>query len=318
PPHEMKEQTLSIDSKLYGVGIQIFLKNNKIVIAAPLEGTPAAKAGILPKDEISYINHKTTAGMSTEDAADIIRGKEGTFVDLTIKRGEKSFDVHLPRAEIKIKSVFTKNLPESKEIGYIRLSSFISETAFKEMKEAVSKLAGKKYLILDLRGNYGGLLDNAVDIADLFLENGGIVSIVDRNKDKRSYEAKPGEKNKIPMVVLIDGGSASASEILSGALKDNHRAVLIGTKSFGKGLVQKITHLTGGVGLNITISKYLTPNGTDINKKGIQPDILVPFTEKDLIQDKDPQLKRAIEYLLESQKKAASLERSHGLLLSLK
>lgn len=298
PPRDMSEQNISIDSKLYGVGIQIFMKDKKIVVAAPLEGTPASKAGIKPKDEITHINGKTTAGMSTEDAADLIRGEEGTFVNLTVQRGAKSLSFSLPRAEIKIKSVFTKALdPKDKEIGYIRLNSFISETAYNEMKEAVTKMADKKALIIDIRGNYGGLLNNAVDIADMFLDKGEIVSIVDRNKDRRVYDSKPGQVNRKPMVVLIDGGSASASEILSGALKDHHRAKLIGTKTFGKGLVQKITPMSDGSGINITISKYFTPNGTDINKKGIHPDIEVEYKEADFLADRDPQLQAAIRYL---------------------
>jgi carboxyl-terminal processing protease len=297
PPREMKEQNISIDSKLYGVGIQIFVKNKKLVVAAPLEGTPAAKAGIKPKDEITLINGKSTAGMTVEDAADLIRGKEGTTVALTIRRDDKqTFTLTLPRAEIKIKSVFTKDLPD-KSIGYIRLNSFISETAFKEMKDAIRKYADRKALIIDLRGNYGGLLSNAVDIADLFLDQGDIVSIVDRNQEVQAYDAKPGQAYRKPVVVLIDGGSASASEILSGALKDNRRATLIGTKTFGKGLVQKINTLADESGINITISKYLTPNGTDINKKGILPDVEVPFTEKDFQAEKDPQLDAALSYL---------------------
>jgi carboxyl-terminal processing protease len=296
PPREMKEQSMSIDSKLYGVGIQIFVKSQKLVVASPLEGTPAAKAGIQPKDEIMFIDGKTTAGMSVEDAADLIRGPEDTPVRLTIKRGDKTFSVTLNREEIKIKSVFTKEIKD-KRIGYVRLSSFISETAFQEMKEAIRNMASKGALIVDLRGNYGGLLTNAVDISDMFLDEGGIVSIVDQEKEVEAFDAKPGQAFRKPMVVLIDGGSASASEIMSGALKDNHRATLIGTKTFGKGLVQKINMLSNESGMNITISKYLTPNGTDINKKGIQPDILVPYTEKDFYKDQDPQLDKAIQFL---------------------
>ena len=226
----------------------------------------------------------------------MIRGPEDTPVRLTIKRGEKTFSVTLNRKEIKIKSVFTKEIKD-KRIGYVRLSSFISETAFQEMKEAIRSMATKGALIVDLRGNYGGLLTNAVDISDMFLDEGGIVSIVDQEKEVEAFDAKPGQAFRKPMVVLIDGGSASASEIMSGALKDNHRATLIGTKTFGKGLVQKINMLSNESGMNITISKYLTPNGTDINKKGIQPDILVPYTEQDFYKDRDPQLDKAIDYL---------------------
>lgn len=295
-PRDMHEQTMSIDSKLYGVGVQISMRSSKLVVMATIDGTPAEKAGLMPKDQITHIDGLETAGMSVEDAADKIRGEKGSFVALSIRRGPKEFVKRIQRAEIKIKSVFTKDLNDPR-IGYIRLSSFISETMLSEMSEINNKLSDKQALIIDLRGNYGGLFTNAVEIADMFLDKGAIVSIVNREKDRRVYDAHPGVTSHAPMVVLIDGGSASASEILGGALKDNHRAILVGTQSFGKGLVQKINTLSDGTGLNITISKYLTPNGTDINKKGISPDMLVPYTEADFLAQRDPQLDRAVTLL---------------------
>lgn len=295
-PRDMHEQTMSIDSRLYGVGVQISMLENKLVVVTTIDGTPAEKAGLMPKDLITHINGHETAGLSVEDAADRIRGEKGTYVTLTIKRGEQTFSKRIQRDEIKLKSVFTKPLSD-KRIGYIRLSSFISETMMSEMDEITRQLQNKQALILDLRGNYGGLFANATEIADMFLERGRIVSIVDREKVQRTYSAHPGMISRVPVVVLIDGGSASASEILGGALKDNRRATLIGTQSFGKGLVQKINTLSDGTGLNITISKYLTPNGTDINKKGITPDITVPYTEADFLAKRDPQLDRAMQVL---------------------
>ncbi|MCE3235313.1 MAG: hypothetical protein K0Q50_1493 [Vampirovibrio sp.] len=296
-PRDMSEQTMSIDSKLYGVGIQISVRDNKLMVLATIDDTPAEKAGLMPKDLITRINGHETAGMSVEDAADRIRGEKDTFVTLTIKRGSQEFEKHIQRGEIKLKSVFTQPL-DDKRIGYIRLSSFISESMLSEMEDIMRKMQDKKALIIDLRGNYGGLFTNAVEIADMFLDSGDIVSIVNRERDRRVYAAHAGGATyRKPMVVLINGGSASASEILSGALKDNHRATLIGTQSFGKGLVQKINTLSNGTGLNITISKYLTPNGTDINKKGIEPNITVPYTEADFRARKDPQLERAIQHL---------------------
>lgn len=295
-PRDMSEQTMSIDSRLYGVGIQISVRDNKLLVLATIDGTPAEKAGLMPKDVITRINGHETAGMSVEDAADRIRGEKDTYVTLTIKRGGQEFEKRIQRGEIKLKSVFTQPM-DDKRIGYIRLSSFISENMLNEMEDIMRKMQDKKALIIDLRGNYGGLFTNAVEIADMFLDSGDIVSIVNREKDRRVYEAHSGAVYRKPMVVLINGGSASASEILSGALKDNHRATLIGTQSFGKGLVQKINTLSNGTGLNITISKYLTPNGTDINKKGIEPDIKVPFTEADFRAHKDPQLERAVQHL---------------------
>jgi carboxyl-terminal processing protease len=295
-PRDMHEQTMSIDSRLYGVGVQISMRDNKLVVMATIDGTPAEKAWLMPKDQITHINGMETAGLSVEDAADRIRGEKGTYVTLSIKRNEKEFSKRIQRAEIKLKSVFTKPL-EDKRIGYIRLSSFISETMLDEMAEIMHQLQNKQALIIDLRGNYGGLFSNATEIADMFLDQGKIVSIVDRNKEERAYSAKQGMASRVPVVVLMDGGSASASEILSGALKDNHRATLIGAQSFGKGLVQKINTLSDGTGLNITISKYLTPNGTDINKKGISPDIAVSYTEADFLAQRDPQLNKAIQFL---------------------
>jgi carboxyl-terminal processing protease len=295
-PRDMSEQTMSIDSKLYGVGIQISMRDNRLMVLATIDGTPADKAGLLPKDVIIQIDGHETAGMNVEDAADRIRGEKGTYVTLTIKRGAKQFDKKIQRDEIKLKSVFTRPLND-KRIGYVRLSSFISETMLTEMQDIMRKMQDKQALIIDLRGNYGGLFTNAVEIADMFLDNGDIVSIVNREKDRRVYEAHSGVIFSKPMVVLIDGGSASASEILSGAMKDNHRATLIGAQSFGKGLVQKVNTLSNGTGLNITISKYLTPNGTDINKKGIEPNIKVAFTEQDFLARRDPQLDRAVQFL---------------------
>lgn len=295
-PREMSEQNMSIDSRLFGVGIQISKRDNKLLVLATIDDTPAERAGLMPKDQITHIDGVETAGMSVEDAADHIRGEKGTYVTLSIKRDKENLSKRIQRDEIKIKSVFTKPL-EDKRIGYIRLSSFISETMLSEMEESMNTLSDKQALILDLRGNYGGLFSNSVEIADMFLERGDIVSIVDREKDRRVYKAHRGSVYKKPLVVLIDGGSASASEILSGALKDNKRATLIGSQSFGKGLVQKINALSNGSGLNITISKYLTPNGTDINKKGIEPDLQVSYKEADFLAQRDPQLERAVKFL---------------------
>jgi carboxyl-terminal processing protease len=296
PPRDMKEQSLNIDSRLYGVGIQISMRDNKLVVLATLDDTPAEKAGLLPHDVITKINGHETAGLSVEDAADRIRGPKDTEVQLTIQRGGRSMNRKIRRAEIRLKSVFTRPLSDS-SIGYIRLSSFISESMLGEMDDIMRKLVDKKALIVDLRGNYGGLFSNAVEIADMFLEDGKIVSIVNRDHDSKVYSAHPGAVFHNPVVLLIDGGSASASEILAGALKDNRRATLIGSQSFGKGLVQKINMLSEGAGLNITISRYLTPNGADINKKGIQPDVKVPFTEADFRAHHDPQLNKAVAYL---------------------
>lgn len=294
-PKNAKDQDMHIDSRLFGVGIQIAGKDNQIVVITPLEDSPAEKAGIKPLDKIIKINGEPTANMSTDDAAKLIRGPKGTEVTLTLLRGDKRLVFKLVRDEIVIKTVFGD--PVSKEIGYIRLSSFISQDATEEMRQKLLAQQDTKALILDIRGNTGGLLPNALEISDMFLKRGKIVSIVDRDGERKSFYAQRSQLYKKPLVVLIDEGSASASEILGGALKDNNRAVLMGTTTFGKGLVQKINYLQDGSELNLTISKYYTPDGLDIDKKGIAPDIRVEFTEADVEKNRDPQKEAAIQYL---------------------
>ena len=220
-----------------------------------------------------------------------MRGPENTFVQLTILRNNDKFTKKVLRKEIKIKSV--KSSVE-KDIGYIQISSFIGTTTPNEFLEALEKTKNTQGLIIDLRGNTGGLLPNAIFIANLFIPEGNIVSIVGRNGFRYDIQAQNTELgiNK-PVVVLVDGGSASASEILSGALKDYHKAKLVGTRTFGKGMVQKIIPLPNETGLNLTVAKYLTPSGTDINKKGIKPDIEVNFTINDLKNNNDVQLNTA-------------------------
>jgi len=297
PPREMTEQNLQIDARLFGIGIQIMQHDKKLTVVSTLAETPAEEAGLKPLDWIAEIEGESTAGMDVQQAADRIRGPEGSTVKLTITRGDQTFTKTIRRARITIKTVFIKPVSDTR-VGYIRLNSFISETALQEMVAALKKLDDKKALILDLRGNYGGLLNNAVDIADLFLRDEAIVSIKGRyDRQTRRFYGRVGNETLKPLVVLIDEGSASASEILSGALKDNHRAKLIGARTFGKGLVQKITPLENGSGINITISKYFTPNGRDIHKHGIPPDIAVSLTKKAMISGDDVQLKAAVQYL---------------------
>lgn len=308
---EFAEEGRSIKARLYGIGIQIGVRDNQLVVISPIDDTPADKAGVLANDEILEIDAKSTQGMSVKDAANLIRGEKGTVVKLLIKRGDKPAKMYdIMRDEIKLKSVTTENpfkiqLPNT--VGYIKLSTFLSATASEEVKNAMKDQADKAGYILDLRSNPGGLLTNAIRIADFFLDNGSIVSTVDRDgyKDiKRADDPNsPGNYKGLltdkPLVLLIDGGSASASEILGGALKDTRRALLVGEKSFGKGLVQEINPLPDGSGVNITTQRYLTPNDIDINKLGIQPDIAVARTEEDFKNKQDPQLKKAVEVLQE-------------------
>lgn len=300
-PDEFAEEGQSIQATLFGIGVQIGTRDDKLLIIAPMEDTPAAQAGLKPNDEILEIDGHSSQGMDIKDAAKLIRGKKGTKVKLLIKRDNQAPRlVEVVRDEIKLKSVSGQHPFELKvpsNMGYIKLSSFLSANASREMRAAMNKLNRKDGLIIDLRSNPGGLLSNAIEIADFFLEEGSIVSTVDRDGYKVVRYSDPQVLTRQPVVLLIDEGSASASEILSGALKDNQRALLVGKRTFGKGLVQEINQLPGGAGVNITTQKYLTPNDTDINKKGIVPDHVVNITEEDVKAKRDPQLQKAIAIL---------------------
>ena len=300
-PKEFADETSSIKGSLKGIGIQIGVKDGKLMVIAPIEDTPAERAGLQADDEILEIDGVSTKGITVDKAADKIRGKEGTQVTLLVKRKDVAPKTYtITRAEIEIKSISQK-LPTDMTIPndfcYIRLSSFISRNAATEFGNILNTNRNKKGFIIDLRSNPGGLLTNAIYISDMFLDGGTIVSTVDRDGYKETQRASAGVYTKKPVVVLINKGSASASEIFSGAMKDNHRAVIIGEQSFGKGLVQEINKLPYESGINITIQKYLTPNGTDINKKGITQDIVVKLTEDDVKNKNDLQLKKAVEVL---------------------
>lgn len=300
-PKEFAEETSSIKGSLKGIGIQIAVKDGKLTVIAPIEDTPAEKAGLKADDEILEIDGKSTKGITVDKAADQIRGKEGTQVKLLVKRKDQAPKLYtITRANIEIKSISQK-LPENvtmpSDISYIRLSSFISRNAGTEFRSILEQGYNKKGFIIDLRSNPGGLLSNAIYISDMFLDDGVIVSTVDRDGYRETQNATKGVVTRKPVVVLINKGSASASEIFSGAMKDNGRAVIVGEQSFGKGLVQEINKLPYDAGINITIQKYLTPNGTDINKKGITPDVVVKITEEDIKNKNDVQLKKAIEIL---------------------
>ncbi|MBL6797865.1 MAG: PDZ domain-containing protein [Synechococcus sp. BS307-5m-G39] len=286
-PKEFKQMQIDTSGELTGVGIQITLdKDTKdIVVVSPIEGTPASKAGVQPKDVIVSIDGESTKGMTTEDAVKLIRGQEGSEVTLGLRRKGEVVIVPLKRARIEINAVESRlnSGSDGTKVGYIRLKQFNAK-ASREMRAAIRDLEkqGAQGFVLDLRSNPGGLLEASVDIARQWLDEGTIVSTKTRDGIQDVRRATGSAVTDRPVVVLVNEGSASASEILSGALQDNNRAVLVGQKTFGKGLVQSVRGLSDGSGLTVTIAKYLTPKGTDIHKNGIRPDVPVELSEEEI------------------------------------
>ncbi|PSB04850.1 carboxyl-terminal processing protease CtpC [Merismopedia glauca] len=310
-PKEYRDLQIDTSGQLTGVGIQLAQdeKTKKLVVIAPIEDTPAAQAGIIAKDTIVEIDGKSTKGMDVNQAVQLIRGKEGTQVVLKIARGKKQLVFPLKRARIEIHPVkYSYRQDKGIPLGYIRLNQF-SANAPDEMRAAINALEKRQVqgYILDLRSNPGGLLYSGIEIARMWIKDGGIVSTVDRQGERDKQSANGTALTNKPLVVLVDGGSASASEILSGALQDNKRALLVGTKTFGKGLVQSVRPLGDGSGLAVTIAKYFTPNGTDINHKGIIPNVKVELSDKQkeaLVKNRqsigtvaDPQYSKALDTL---------------------
>ena len=279
-PKEFNQMRIDTSGELTGVGIQIVKdkESGDLIIISPIEGTPAFDAGIKARDKILSIDDISTEGMNIEDAVKLIRGQRGTKVKLEILRGSQSFFKTLSREKIEIKSVSSKvnQTKNGLSIGYVRIKQF-NANASKETRDAIKDLETKKVAgyVLDLRSNPGGLLESSIDISRHFINKGVIVSTVSKDGLKETKKGNGQALTKKPLVVLVNEGSASASEIVSGAIKDNKRGKLVGKKTFGKGLVQSMRTLVDGSGLTVTVAKYLTPNGTDINKSGIIPDIEV-------------------------------------------
>ena len=284
-PEEFQNMRIDTSGELTGVGIQIAKdeKTNRLIVISPIEDTPAFEAGILAQDLIIKIDGKDTKGMDVNDAVKLIRGERGSKVTLTIERKgqESDYDIVRERIEIHPVRASIRNSDLGK-VGYIRLTTF-NEHAAKDMQKVIKdqEKAGVVGYVLDLRSNPGGLLYSSINIARMWIDQGTIVSTVDRKGISDRESAKNSALTDKPLVVLVDGGSASASEILSGALQDNKRATLLGTRTFGKGLVQSVRPLGDGSGLAVTIAKYLTPSGRDINKAGISPDIVLELTDKE-------------------------------------
>jgi carboxyl-terminal processing protease len=311
-PKAYSSMQVDTSGELTGVGIQIDIdtKTKELLVIAPIEDTPAAKAGIQPKDIVQAIDGVATKGMSREAAVSKIRGKAGSSVKFTIRRGSEVFNVDLTRSRIELKAVKSDARPllgavgtqQAGQLGYIRLTQFTG-TAAKEMRQALQDLNKKNVdgFVLDLRSNPGGLLYASAEIAELFMEEGTIVSTQNREGEVERLSANHHSLTDKPVVILVNEGSASASEILSGALKDNKRAVLVGAKTFGKGLVQSVHSLSDGSGMAVTIAHYKTPSGADIHKKGIQPDFKVALPKKfkalEVATAADPQYVKAVQAL---------------------
>ncbi|HEY9793815.1 MAG TPA: S41 family peptidase [Candidatus Obscuribacterales bacterium] len=303
-PKAFREEDDAINSFVCGIGISLrpWQQTHALIVNDVIEGGPAAHAGIEYGDEIVAIDGQPTTDVNTEQAADKIRGAAGTDVNLKIKHGTATHDCKITRAQVCIPSVSTKVLDHN--IGYIKLATFMSDDASAEFRSALQRLSGTNGLIIDLRNNPGGLLANAVEIAQMLMDQGKIVSTASRhgcNTDACTGTAI----TNAPIVLLVDHDSASASEILAGALKDNRRATIVGTKTYGKGLVQEINRLPNGSGMHITVARYYTPNGSDINKIGIQPDVTV--------EDHDQQLAKCVNVLQDTMAHAPNRTAPDGL-----
>ncbi len=272
-----KELQIQTSGEFGGLGITVGMRDGALTVIAPLEGTPADKAGLKPGDIILKIGDRSTIDMTLDEAVSLMRGKPGTKIKLTIyRKGEaKPFVVEITRAIIKVKSVYAKEIVNP-DILYLRITNF-DKHVVGDVKRYLKKYSSAKGIVVDLRNNPGGLLDQAVGFSDLFIEKGIIVSQKGRIKsENRVYRAhKEGTIKDIPMVVLVNGGSASASEIVSGALQDHHRAVIVGEKTFGKGSVQVILPIAKNEAIKLTIARYYLPSGRTIQAKGITPDAIV-------------------------------------------
>lgn len=315
PPEESEIFESEISGNFEGVGMEVALKDNRITVVAPLKGTPAEKAGIRAGDKILEIDTVSTEGLPVEKCIKMIRGKKGTTVNLLVERtsDEKPLMIPIVRGVIDIPTIKTEynDVASSGEINpnlkgsdvfVIRLYSFSANSANLFRKSLQSFVDSKSHkLILDLRGNPGGYLDAAVDMASWFLPKGEVIVREEfgGTKEGEVYRSKGYNifDDKLKMIILVDGGSASASEILAGALSEHGKAKLLGNKTFGKGSVQELINLTPETSLKVTIAKWLTPNGVSISKNGIVPEYVVEVTEKDVLAKKDVQMNKAIELL---------------------
>jgi carboxyl-terminal processing protease len=278
-PKHFEDMQVQTRGEFGGLGIEVTMEEGFVKVVSPIDDTPASKAGLQPGDYITSLDGEPVLGLTLNEAVEKMRGPVGTDLTISVRReGKEPFDVTLTRDVIKIRSVRSRT---EGDVGYVRVTTFSEQTeaGLRDAMEKIKKDLGPKLTgwVLDLRNNPGGLLDQAIAVSDVFLDKGEIVSTRSRDsKDTQRYAARAGDlADGLPVVVLINGGSASASEIVAGALQDHRRALLVGTKSFGKGSVQTIMPLPGHGAMRLTTARYYTPSGRSIQAKGIEPDIIV-------------------------------------------
>lgn len=311
-PNQFQSLTNQTSGELSGIGIRLQVDDSTqtLTVVEPLENSPASAAGIRPGDRVLAIDGRSTVGMTVQEASRLIQGEVGTPITLRLDRdGRGAFDLPLTRDRIEVPNV-TATLREEggSQIGYIRLTEFSSH-APEQMRQSIQSLLdqGADAFVLDLRGNPGGLLQASIDISRMWLDGGSIVRTVNRAGNSNEIAANHTALTQLPLAVLVDGNSASSSEILTGALMDNHRAIVVGSPTFGKALVQSVHSLSDGSGLAVTVAHYYTPNGTDISHRGISPDIQVNLTDQQrqtlstdqglIGTDKDPHFQQAVNAL---------------------
>ncbi|MDP6013389.1 MAG: S41 family peptidase [Alphaproteobacteria bacterium] len=292
PPRDFKDMQVQTRGEFGGLGIEVTMENGLVKVVSPIDDTPASRAGILSGDMISHIDGEQVLGLTLSETVERMRGPIDSEITITVLRESEPapFDVHLVRNVVKIRSVRWRR---EDDVGYVRITSFTEQTQ-DGLREGIAKLRHEigdrmKGLVLDLRNNPGGLLDQAISVSDSFLDQGEIVSTRGRRSDSaQRYNAELGDlTDGLPMVVLINSGSASASEIVAGALQDHRRAVVLGTRSFGKGSVQTIIPLPGNGAMRLTTARYYTPSGRSIQATGIEPDITVERTLLEAVEDSD-------------------------------
>ncbi len=306
-PDEYEEMQIEFDGEFGGIGIVITIREEKLTIVSPIKNTPGDKANLQAGDVIKAINGNLTSKMSQDKAVDIMRGKPGTDVTLTISREDtEDFDVEITRANIEVP--YVEHSMETDKIGYLSINQFAKDVGYDTQKALKDlKSQGAEALILDLRSNPGGILEESVKVASNFIEDGKVVTVKSRTKDDEVFNTVSDiGAIDLPMIVLINQGSASASEIVAGAIADYNRGILLGMKTFGKGTVQTVIPMGDGSALRLTTARYYTPNGTFIHEEGIEPNVEVEFDPE---SEKDKQLQNAID-LLQEQLKDESLDKA--------